>query len=168
MPRLQLQRVLEQENESWFAEYARAIDDASKRPDGDVQLDDSAIDEFALPARVPGCRSSEEVDERTCGGHLKPSVVFFGGTIARDVQDRALHLASTCDTLLVLGTTLSTHSGLRLVRAAADQPATRIVLVNFGPTRADALLAALGPTRARKIEADLLGVVQHITRRNDS
>ncbi len=100
------------------------------RPDGDVELNETA--DF----RVPGCLS--------CGGVLKPDVVFFGENVPKPRVERcyaaveALDPAS--DALLVLGSSLTVMSGLRFVRRAAKR-GVPVVVVNRGPTRADDLPA---------------------------
>lgn len=84
------------------------------------------IDEFVLP------------DCANCGGPLKPDIVFFGDNVSRRVVQRVRHEVDNADALLVLGTSLATFSGYRIVLQAseANKP---LLLVNIGPTRADHL-----------------------------
>src|SRR3954470_24438486 len=100
------------------------------RPDGDVDLDDTAG--FV----VPGCE--------TCGGVLKPDVVFFGENVPKPRVERCYAavdaLDPTSETLLVLGSSLTVMSGFRFVRHAARR-GVPVVIVNRGPTRADDLAA---------------------------
>lgn len=103
-----------------FAE--RAPDVAA--PDGDAEL--ASVDGF----RVAPCES--------CGGVLKPDVVFFGEAVPRDRVARCFALADTADALLVAGSSLAVLSGLRFVRHAHAR-GVPIVIVNRGPTRADGL-----------------------------
>ncbi len=56
--------------------YADRHADALARPDGDVELDDTAS--FV----VPGCED--------CGGPLKPDVVFFGENVPRTAGGQVL------------------------------------------------------------------------------
>lgn len=97
-------------------------------PDGDVLLDDT--DAFVV-AECP-----------TCGGRLKPDVVFFGETVPKPRVQRCFDLVERARdegaVLLVLGSSLQVMSGLRFVRRAAKD-ATDIVIVNRGPTRGDGL-----------------------------
>ncbi len=94
-------------------------------PDGDVDL---AEDELAGFTPVP-CR--------TCGGVLKPDVVFFGETVPRDRVDRCYALVARARALLVLGSSLTVMSGHRFVlRAVKD--GVPVAIVNQGPTRGDA------------------------------
>lgn len=95
---------------------------AEHTPDGDADLPRSVTDSF----RVPACR--------TCGGPLKPNVVFFGENTDADRVDAAWSLLDAADALLVTGSSLTVYSGFRFVRGAveADQP---VGIVNLGDTR---------------------------------
>jgi NAD-dependent SIR2 family protein deacetylase len=96
-------------------------------PDGDAYLNDfdaSGID-------VPGCTS--------CGGILKPQVVFFGENVPAARVEQCFNALANADAMLVVGSSLMVYSGFRFVRAArrADIP---IAAINLGKTRADELL----------------------------
>jgi NAD-dependent SIR2 family protein deacetylase len=101
---------------------------AAIAPDGDADLDDEAVNGFA----VPPCGA--------CGGLLKPDVVFFGESMPRDRREEAARLVAAAGGLLVLGSSLAVMSGYRLVlqAAAAGQP---IGIVTRGPSRGDHLAA---------------------------
>jgi NAD-dependent deacetylase sirtuin 4 len=60
---------------------------------------------------------------------------------------RSLELASSCDALLAVGTSLQVFSAYRIVQAAVERGA-RLAIVNVGPTRADHM-ATLKASRAR-------------------
>jgi NAD-dependent SIR2 family protein deacetylase len=127
-PREAFQRALEALNPEWLAL------DALDAPDGDADLEGLDFASF----RVPGCES--------CGGLLKPDVVFFGENVPRERVERAeAHLAAA-DAMLVVGSSLMVFSGYRFARAAAlaGKP---VAAVNLGRTRADDLLSL-------KIETD--------------
>jgi NAD-dependent SIR2 family protein deacetylase len=107
--------------------YAARHAGAEVRPDGDVELDDTA--DFV----VPDCAS--------CGGVLKPDVVFFGENVPAERVQRcydAVDALTADDTLLVVGSSLTVMSGFRFVRRAA-KAAVPVVIVNRGPTRGDDL-----------------------------
>jgi NAD-dependent SIR2 family protein deacetylase len=108
-----------------FAERHAA---AEVRPDGDVDLDDTAS--FV----VPQCTG--------CGGVLKPDVVFFGENVpparVQRCYDAVDALARSGGALLVLGSSLTVMSGFRFVRRAA-RAGTPVAIVNRGPTRGDEL-----------------------------
>ncbi len=93
-------------------------------PDGDVELDDTA------GFGIVGCRS--------CGGVLKPHVVFFGENVPPDRVRRAFAAIDDAEALLVAGSSLTVMSGLRFVRHAA-RAGMPVVIVNRGLTRGDPL-----------------------------
>lgn len=107
-----------------FAEAAVAAESA---PDGDAVLDDT--EGFVV------------ADCDTCGGVLKPHVVFFGENVPRERVDRSYALVEDLvdgGALLVAGSSLTVMSGLRFVKRARalDVP---VVIVNRGETRGDPL-----------------------------
>jgi NAD-dependent SIR2 family protein deacetylase len=97
---------------------------AVARPDGDVELDDTAS------FRVPGCTA--------CGGALKPDVVFFGENVPKPRVLRCFDAVDTAQAMLVAGSSLTVMSGLRFVRRAAKR-GIPVVIVNRGATRGDDL-----------------------------
>jgi len=107
--------------------YSSAHADVELLPDGDVELDDT--DDFVVPA----CES--------CGGILKPDVVFFGENVPPARVQRcydAVDALAPDDALLVVGSSLTVMSGFRFVRRAA-RAGVPVVIVNRGPTRGDEL-----------------------------
>ncbi|WP_407636977.1 NAD-dependent protein deacetylase [Hamadaea tsunoensis] len=94
-------------------------------PDGDVTLDDGALDGFQI------------VDCTACpGGTLKPDVVFFGETVPLDRVSHSYALVAQARLLLVLGSSLTVMSGRRFVIRAAKL-GIPVAIVNQGPTRGD-------------------------------
>ncbi|MFT3899707.1 MAG: Sir2 family NAD-dependent protein deacetylase [Gordonia sp. (in: high G+C Gram-positive bacteria)] len=93
-------------------------------PDADVVLDDTA--------------SFVTVDCPSCGGTLKPDIVYFGESVAKDVVERAYAMVDDADAVLVAGSSLTVMSGLRFVRHAA-KTGKSIAIVNRGATRGDDL-----------------------------
>jgi NAD-dependent SIR2 family protein deacetylase len=91
-------------------------------PDGDALVDD--CERFVLA----GCES--------CGGRLKPHVVFFGENVPRDRVAAVTALVEDADVLLVVGSSLTVMSGFRFVRQAA-RAGKPVVIVNRGGTRGD-------------------------------
>lgn len=104
--------------------YAERHSTVTVRPDGDVDLEQT--DGFV----VPSCDS--------CGGRLKPDVVFFGENVPKDRVARCYAALEEADALLVAGSSLSVMSGLRFVRRAAAL-AKPVVILNRGATRGDPL-----------------------------
>ena len=123
-PRSALHARLEDAN----PDFTTAHGVAEMRPDGDVDLDDTSG--FVVPACA------------TCGGVLKPDVVFFGENVPLSRVERCYAavdaLGDTDGALLVVGSSLTVMSGFRFVRRAA-KAATPVVIVNRGVTRGDDL-----------------------------
>jgi len=101
-------------------------------PDGDAEVE--GTDNFV----VPSCSK--------CHGVYKPDVVFFGESVPVPRVELALEKLSESDVLLIAGTSLTVNSGYRFAKQAVKSQKP-IVIVNIGPTRADALAEA-------KIEAN--------------
>jgi NAD-dependent SIR2 family protein deacetylase len=119
------------------------------KPDGDAEVSEEAIASFAV------------VDCLTCGGVLKPDVVFFGENVPPGRVAFCYDLVAGSRSLIVLGSSLTVMSGLRYVRHAAKL-GLPVAIVNQGTTRGDefaavTLDAPLGPTLARCI-AELHGM----------
>jgi NAD-dependent SIR2 family protein deacetylase len=121
-PRSDFQDQLVRLNVAWTELGATAL------PDGDADLDDLDFSGFA----VPPCAS--------CGGILKPDVVFFGESVPRDHVALAQEHLEGADAMLVVGSSLMVYSGFRFAQAAARR-GIPIAAVNLGRTRADDLLA---------------------------
>jgi len=117
---------------AWNGLFLAALGDvpgasAAARPDGDVQLEADFSD-----FRVPDCPS--------CGGVLKPAVVFFGENVPRARVDATLCALGAADALLVVGSSLMVFSGFRFCLAAREM-GKPVAAVNLGRTRADELLS---------------------------
>src|SRR4051812_12074185 len=128
-------------NRSWDAQV-RAIN-----PDGDVLVNDDTVATFRI------------VDCDTCGGVLKPDVVFFGENVPKPRVDAAYGLVDSAGSLVVLGSSLTVMSGLRFVRHAAKLEVP-VAIVNQGETRGDPVAtmrldASLGATLSSLV--DLVG-----------
>jgi NAD-dependent SIR2 family protein deacetylase len=121
--RSELQRRLAELNPG-FGDEAGAL--AVDAPDGDADLADTAS--FV----VAPCR--------TCGGVLKPDVVFFGENVPADRVRRSYRAVDDAGAMLVAGSSLAVMSGLRFVKYAAAQDLP-VVIVNRGATRGDGLAA---------------------------
>ena len=115
-----LQERMDRLNPGFAGRHSGAAD----RPDGDVALD--ATDGF----RVPGCSS--------CGGVLKPDVVFFGENVPKPRVQRCYDAVEGSESLLVAGSSLTVLSGFRFVRHARAL-GVPVVIVNRGATRGDPL-----------------------------
>jgi NAD-dependent SIR2 family protein deacetylase len=143
--RADVQQLLLAWNGPFLASLAQAAGAAPvARPDGDAQVD-ADFGGF----RVPDCPS--------CGGVLKPAVVFFGENVPSRRVETALATLAAADALLVVGSSLMVFSGFRFCLAARDL-GKPVAAVNLGRTRADELLslkvaADCGPTLEGVVEA---------------
>lgn len=132
-PREALQQRLLARNPGW-ERYAAAV-----APDGDAELEGVDFASFD----VPDCVS--------CGGLLKPDVVFYGESVPRARVDAAVAHLRRSDAMLVVGSSLMVYSGLRFARMAAEA-GIPVAALNLGRTRADALLSL-------KVEADCVAAL---------
>lgn len=107
-----------------FVERAEAVGGLAVAPDADAVVADTT--------------SFRYLDCPSCGGMLKPDIVYFGESVAKAVVDQAYSLVDQADALLVAGSSLTVFSGYRFVRhaAALGKP---IAIINRGPTRGDDL-----------------------------
>jgi NAD-dependent SIR2 family protein deacetylase len=121
-PRSELQDELEARNPEW-AKLGGVI-----APDGDA--DPNGVDD-----------SQFDVVDCSCGGLLKPDVVFFGENVPRARVDAAMTALEDAASLLVVGSSLMVFSGYRFVRAT-NRLGKPIGVVNRGHTRADPVAMA--------------------------
>ena len=135
-PREELGRRLDAVNPA-FAGVAVAFN-----ADGDAELADEELDGFTV------------VDCLTCGGMLKPDVVYFGETVPPERVARSFELVESARTLLVLGSSLTVMSGRRFVLRAAKL-GIRVAIVNRGVTRGE-------PYASLLIDAPLGIVLPHV------
>jgi NAD-dependent SIR2 family protein deacetylase len=117
-PRSRLDERLRAANPSWAALAA------GMSPDGDAVLTGDQVAGF----RVVDCAS--------CGGVLKPDVVFFGENVPRPRVEECYRLVERSGGLAVLGSSLAVMSGYRFVRHAARR-GIPVVIINHGATRGD-------------------------------
>ena len=93
-------------------------------PDGDADLADDVVGRFV----VTSCES--------CGGVLKPRVVFFGDNVPKAVVGEAFAALDAAEVLLVVGSSLAVFSGYRFLRRAVER-AIPVAIVNRGPVRGE-------------------------------
>jgi NAD-dependent SIR2 family protein deacetylase len=117
-PRRELAQRLEAAN-AGFQPVAAGLN-----PDGDADLTDEQVGDFCVMA----CTS--------CGGILKPDVVFFGEAVPSERVERCRTLVREAASLLILGSSLTVLSGFRFVRQAAQTGKT-VLIINRDPTRGD-------------------------------
>ena len=123
MSRAALAERLESANPG-FAQRAEQVGGLAVAPDADAVVGDTATFRF--------------VDCPACDGMLKPDIVYFGESVAKEVVDQAYSLVDQSDALLVAGSSLTVFSGYRFVRHAAARNLP-IAIINRGATRGDDL-----------------------------
>ncbi|GAB3038693.1 Sir2 family NAD-dependent protein deacetylase [Mycobacterium bourgelatii] len=107
-----------------FIERAEDVGGIAVAPDADAAVADTA--------------SFRYVDCPSCGGMLKPDIVYFGENVPKRVVAQAYELVDQAEALLVAGSSLTVFSGYRFVRHAVSL-GIPVAIVNRGPTRGDAL-----------------------------
>jgi NAD-dependent SIR2 family protein deacetylase len=161
-PRTELDARLRAANPGWDAELRQAGASRSARPepanppgeaaarplnpDGDAEVEADAVSLF----RVVDCES--------CGGLLKPDVVFFGENVPPPRVARCHELVGRSAALLVLGSSLTVMSGYRFVRQAAKL-GLPVAIVNQGPTRGDCHAVVTIDARLGQALTDLVALL---------
>jgi NAD-dependent SIR2 family protein deacetylase len=107
-----------------FLRRAEALGGLAVAPDADAAVADTA--------------SFRYLDCPTCGGMLKPDIVYFGENVPKSRLQRAIALIEDAEALLVAGSSLKVFSGYRFVRHAASL-GLPVAIINRGPTRGDDL-----------------------------
>ena len=117
--------------QTWMGEANPGFncDAALVAPDGDAQIAERLHADF----RIPACLS--------CGGMLKPDVVFFGDSVPRDRVKAGMDAIAAARGLLVVGSSLMVYSGFRFAEHA-HRLGKPVMAINLGRTRADPLLHA--------------------------
>jgi len=70
---------------------------------------------------------------RSCGGNLRPDVVWFGETLPPDAIEVATHAAENCDVFFSIGTSRVVYPAADLWRRAKNSGAT-VIEINKDPT----------------------------------
>jgi NAD-dependent SIR2 family protein deacetylase len=107
-----------------FIERAEKIGGLAVAPDADAIVGETA--------------SFRYLDCPRCGGMLKPDIVYFGESVAKEVVAECYSMIEQSEALLVAGSSLTVFSGYRFVRHAAAH-GIPVAIVNRGSTRGDDL-----------------------------
>ncbi|MBP2679016.1 MAG: NAD-dependent deacetylase, partial [Deltaproteobacteria bacterium] len=101
-----------------------------------------------FPELPPRCGS--------CGGLLRPGVVWFGEMLPREASDAAMEMLSRCEVLIVAGTSavVAPASGFA---AAAKRRGARVVEVNPDETPVSAICDATFRGKSGEVLPVLLG-----------
>jgi NAD-dependent SIR2 family protein deacetylase len=111
-------------------------------PDGDAQLQQIDFSQI----EIPQCGS--------CGGILKPEVVFYGENVPADRVRTCLSAVDGADAMLIVGSSLMVYSGYRFARRAHENEIP-IIAINRGVMRSDDMLTI-------KIEQDCGSVLEQL------
>jgi NAD-dependent SIR2 family protein deacetylase len=123
MSRSALAEKLEAANPG-FTERAEQLGGLAVAPDADALVSDTESFQF--------------IDCPDCGGILKPDIVYFGESVAKQIVHQCYSLVEDSEALLVAGSSLTVFSGYRFVRHAAAS-GIPVAIVNRGTTRGDDL-----------------------------
>ncbi|RPB04927.1 DHS-like NAD/FAD-binding domain-containing protein [Choiromyces venosus 120613-1] len=159
-PRVEFQKTLAELNPKWAeflhtATEAGIFDNDHRReqsiktnPDGDVDIPGAPYTKFHYPP-CPKCLNSNNikvlVDKQgshqpnelsATNGVLKPSVTFFGESVALGAKAEAEEMVDKCGGILVVGSSLATYSAYRLAKAAHDA-GKDVGIVNLGGVRGE-------------------------------
>ena len=161
-PRVEFQKTLAKLNPKW-AEFLRTVAEAGTsdgddrreesiraNPDGDVEVPGAPYTKFRYPP-CPKCLNSNDVkvlvDEQgshrpngqsAANGVLKPSITFFGESVAMEAKTEAEEMVDKCGGMLIVGTSLATYSAYRLAKAS-HAAGKGIGIVNLGGVRGEDL-----------------------------
>ena len=91
----------------------------------------------------------------SCGGALKPEVVFFGESLPGEILHAALEESRRCDLFLAIGSSLVVQPAASLPVLARENGA-RIVIINKEPTPLDTLAQAVFHESASEVLARCL------------
>ncbi|CEH16294.1 Sirtuin 4 and related class II sirtuins (SIR2 family) [Ceraceosorus bombacis] len=143
------QSILAERNPMWD-EMAKEMHQRGTQPktnpDGDVEL---ARNTDYSSFHYPACPS--------CGGVLKPGVVFFGESVPDALRDRSFELVRRASQMLIVGSSTATYSAYRLAKTMHEAGGS-VMILNKGPSRAD-------PLASDKIELGSSEVLQLVAQR---
>jgi NAD-dependent deacetylase len=94
-----------------------------------------------------------------CEGALKPNVVFFGEQLPQHALLEAQRAAESCDTFLVVGSSLVVHPAAQLPAVAKHNGAS-LIIVNIDPTPFDGIADIVINEKASDVLPELLKEVE--------
>lgn len=108
-----------------------------------TELNPGFTDQFAdletapdADAELTSTEGFQVADCDSCGGVLKPDIVYFGENVPKPRVEEAYRLVDGARALLVAGSSLTVFSGRRFVKHAVEQ-GKPVVILNQGATRSD-------------------------------
>jgi NAD-dependent deacetylase len=82
--------------------------------------------------------SSELPPKCSCGGLIRPDVVFFGESLPSDALEEASRASHECDVFFVVGSSLVVQPAAQLP-VLAKQNGAQLIIINIGETPLDYL-----------------------------
>ncbi len=95
-----------------------------------------------------------------CGNILRPDVVWFGEALPQDVWESAMMQASSCDAMIVVGTSLAV-SPANLLPVYAKQNGATMIEVNVEQTHMSSSMDFSLGVSAAKALPELVGIISH-------
>ncbi len=95
----------------------------------------------------------------SCGGLLKPDIIFFGEPLDQDVLTKAIELAKASDIFLAIGTSLSVSPANQLPLYAKLKGA-KLIIINEGRTEEDELADIIIRGRVESILPEIIEKVK--------
>src|SRR5579864_6879289 len=95
-----------------------------------------------------------------CGNILRPDVVWFGEALPQDVWESAMIQASSCDAMVVVGTTLAV-SPANLLPVYAKQNRATVIEVNVEQTNMSSSMDLSLRASAAKALPELVDIISH-------
>ncbi len=93
-----------------------------------------------------------------CGNMLRPDVVWFGEALPQDTWESAIEEASTCDTMIIVGTSLAV-SPANLLPVYAKQNGATMIEVNIEKTQMSSQMDLSLQEPAAKALPEILDVI---------
>ncbi|MGC9145726.1 MAG: SIR2 family NAD-dependent protein deacylase, partial [Nitrososphaeria archaeon] len=95
----------------------------------------------------------------SCGGLLKPDIIFFGEPLDQDVLTKAIELAKASYVFLAIGTSLSVSPANQLPLYAKMKGA-KLIIINEGRTEEDELADIIIRGRVESILPEIIEKVK--------
>lgn len=99
--------------------------------------------------------AGDSAPECTCGGYLKPDTISFGQSMPVEETNRAVKLCSSCDFLIVIGSTLLVQPA-SLMPGYAKQNGAYLAMINLSETPYDGECDLKIEDKAGKVMSELL------------
>ncbi len=95
----------------------------------------------------------------SCGGLLKPDIIFFGEPLNQKALTRAVELAKASDVFMAIGTSLSVSPANQLPLYAKMNGA-KLIIINEGPTEEDELADILIRERVEFVLPEIVKIIR--------